>query len=540
MTETPRVPDPDKSPEPERTVDDVAPGAIDSAAPPWQATNSDPTAAGDAPWPAPLEGPTLPAPAVAEGPRPLSRLVTVLAVLVLLPALVFMAWPGSIASRIESIADPERALERIVGRTMDLRDAVTHAAGWRRWLSVALGLEDPEDIEQSLRWYEELAAVSVDPRVDLHLAILEAETGRVGEAKRRLDEWRAREEPFSTFARVLEAAYVESGATARADSLREWLDKGWFEDRLEIALARGSGRDGDARRAEVRLAARGRSVMTRLELLGMTTLIVGVVGFVAGIVVLRRLGRDPSALAAGTALIPPPWPGGRGAAVLLRGGALSLGVLLSFVLLIGGLGAWGVVGDVGTALLDVPTGLIILLPTLVLAHRHLFRPSGLSIVDAVGLRIRHGRGRRIVLATVVVVGIVSAGDVALGIVANALGASGHWTEWFDSDLVFGGSAGVARSLSGAVIAAAVSEEILFRGLLFATLRRRLGWVLAGLVSALAFAALHGYATHGFTSVALSGLVWAWSYERTRSLWPALIGHAFGNFMASTLLLAALR
>ena len=540
MNDTRRPPDP-SAPDPESTVDALAAGAVDAAPPLLQeGPASDGTSAGDAAWSAPLEGPVLPEATADERPRPPSRLVTALAVLVLLPGLVFMAWPGSIAARIESIADPERALARIVGRMMDLREAVTQAAGWQRWLSVALGLEDPEDVEQALRWYEELATVSVDPRVDLHLGILEAETVGLGDAKRRLDEWRTREEPFPTFARVLAAAYVEPDAAAGADSLREWLDEGWFRDRLEIALARVSDRETDAIRVEERLAARGRSVMTRLEAIGTTMLVLGLVGFAAGVLALRRLRRDPEALAAGTALIPPPWSGGRGAAVLLRGGALSLGLLLGLMMLIGALGAWGVIGDVWTALLEVPTGLIILTPTLLLARQGLFRPAHLSTLDALGLPIRRGREGRVVLTTVVVVGVVAAGDVGLGIAASALGVSGHWTEWFDSELVFGGPSAVARSFFSAVIVAAMSEEILFRGLLFATLRRRLGWVLAALASALAFAALHGYATHGFMSVALSGLVWAWAYERTRSLWPAMIGHAFGNFMATTLLLAALR
>ena len=50
-------------------------------------------------------------------------------------------------------------------------------------------------------------------------------------------------------------------------------------------------------------------------------------------------------------------------------------------------------------------------------------------------------------------------------------------------------------------------------------RRRFQWGTAAMLSAALFALAHGYGLIGFLSVFWSGLVWAWAYERTGSLWP---------------------
>jgi len=45
---------------------------------------------------------------------------------------------------------------------------------------------------------------------------------------------------------------------------------------------------------------------------------------------------------------------------------------------------------------------------------------------------------------------------------------------------------------------------------------------------------------GFAAVFWSGLLWAWAYERTRSLLPSIASHAADNLMASLSVLLALR
>ena len=492
--------------------------------------------------PAPVD-PTLvpfgPEPVPDRPPAPrLSAAVTILAALVVLFGVWILATPGSIESRLASVRDPERALAIVVGRTMDLHDAIARTPAWRRWVYVALGFEGADDVGQARRWYDELASVSLDPRVDVHLAILEAETGRRDAVARRVAEWEKREEPLPALARLLGEAYlvpVAEGGTPAAlpgDVVHDWLLDDWFRDRLTIALA-----------ARVRLEARGNRLLARLTTLVVVTLVIGAIGVVAAIVVVIRIRRRRDAVRAGTADIPPPWSGSSGAAVLLRGGAVGtligagLFVVLMFAVPWLSLRGWE---DAAETLLEFGTGLLLVVPALVLARRHLFEPAGVAAVDALGVRVLPGGGARIALVVFAVAGAVSVGDVAFGLLTDLAGATGHWTEWFQADLVFGGPGDVATALAGAVVLAPVTEELLFRGLLFASLRRRLAWPIAALVSALAFAVLHGYGLQGFASVMWSGLVWAWAYERTRSLWPAIIGHAFGNLSASALVLVALR
>jgi membrane protease YdiL (CAAX protease family) len=107
-------------------------------------------------------------------------------------------------------------------------------------------------------------------------------------------------------------------------------------------------------------------------------------------------------------------------------------------------------------------------------------------------------------------------------------------------MVWGGGGDAALGILSAVVAAPFFEEIIFRGLLFATFRRRFGLLFSALASSLIFAGAHGYGWVGLASVLWSGVLWAWSYERTRSLLPGMLAHAAVNVLASLSLLLLLR
>ncbi len=85
------------------------------------------------------------------------------------------------------------------------------------------------------------------------------------------------------------------------------------------------------------------------------------------------------------------------------------------------------------------------------------------------------------------------------------------------------------------IVAPIAEEIFFRGMLFGGLRKRLSTYPAAAISALVFGALH--ATTGITAVPpliVFGFMLALLYERTGSLAPGMIAHAFNNALALAL------
>lgn len=83
-----------------------------------------------------------------------------------------------------------------------------------------------------------------------------------------------------------------------------------------------------------------------------------------------------------------------------------------------------------------------------------------------------------------------------------------------------------------VIAAPISEEVCFRGMLFGGLRTRLPRVAAALLSGLIFGALH--ATTGISAVPpliFFGFVLSLLYERTGSIVPGIVLHMLNNSVA---------
>jgi uncharacterized protein len=90
-----------------------------------------------------------------------------------------------------------------------------------------------------------------------------------------------------------------------------------------------------------------------------------------------------------------------------------------------------------------------------------------------------------------------------------------------------------------ILIAPILEELFFRGMLFPTLRRRLGTVTAVLLTALAFAAIHGaqlgYAWAPILSIFIVGLALTIVRERTDSVAASVLTHAGYNFALFALL-----
>jgi membrane protease YdiL (CAAX protease family) len=84
-----------------------------------------------------------------------------------------------------------------------------------------------------------------------------------------------------------------------------------------------------------------------------------------------------------------------------------------------------------------------------------------------------------------------------------------------------------------VAGAAVSEELLFRGVIFAGLRKSMSLWPAAVISSLLWALLHLAAANFAVVIVLAifGLVLAWLYERTGSLWTPICAHAINNGLA---------
>jgi len=465
--------------------------------------------------------------------------LTALSALLLVAFIALMAWLSYSGSRMEAVDEPERALALVVGRTMDLDDAIARSAGLERFFYRLMSSDPAEDLREGIRWYEELAGASVDPAVDLHLAILEGEAGRLDRLRRRAAEWALRPDPLPAFGRLVVAAYLGDEAEAMegaviAETLARGLEPGWFHDRIAGRLAARAG-DVDALAAiAATQAARSARLLARMRV--MIALEVALLA-VAGLALLRLSRRHGLFERVGAAILPPPWRGRQGVVVLVRGGALGA-ITVAAVYLYSAFAPehsrW-----FNRVMFGLVTNLAFV-PVLILADRRLVRPAGMRFGESFGLVPVAGGVRSLGLVLLALLGVGQLVEGAMDFAGRWLGLSSHWTEWFDPDLAWGPRIDVVTTILDTVILTPVFEEIVFRGLLFGTLRRRFGTGAAAVLSASIFAIAHGYGVLGFAAVFWSGLLWAFAYERTGSLLPSMAAHAADNLMASLGVILVLR
>ncbi len=88
--------------------------------------------------------------------------------------------------------------------------------------------------------------------------------------------------------------------------------------------------------------------------------------------------------------------------------------------------------------------------------------------------------------------------------------------------------GLTFTLVSACLLAPVSEEIIYRGVLFRAFRNRLGVISAAVLSSVVFASLHFYDVYGLASVGIFGLSCALLYSATGSLTTTIVLHMLYN------------
>lgn len=475
--------------------------------------------------------PVDPAPSGPDRPH-FSPVLTILSATILFGCLLFFGWLQLTVPRLDRVPSPERALALTVSRMMDLEEAIAHAPEWERLLYEMI--DGGNELEQAISWYEELAEYSGDPLVQVYLAVLEAEDGRLDQVPKRIARWESRKDPLPIFARLIRAGYLEPTPdpafvlTLQAE-LENALPGGWFHDRLAMSLATRAGDRAGLSTIEHALAERGAALLWRTRVLLALDLTVILVGTSALLALVARWRRDWSAIKVGEATIPPRWRGREGTVVLIWGGAIGGALMLSFLF-------------IGTEnpllrILAIPA---INLPVILLARRHLLNPLGSGLRQGLGLWPLPGAWQGLGLAAPALMAAGLIGEWGMGLIAESVSFQDHWTEWFDSDLVWGPLPVVTTSLLEYVIFAPVFEEMIFRGLLFATLRRKFGWSASAGVSAAIFAIAHGYGALGFAHVFWSGMLWAWAYEKTGSLLPGILAHSLNNLIVALTVIWLLR
>lgn len=92
--------------------------------------------------------------------------------------------------------------------------------------------------------------------------------------------------------------------------------------------------------------------------------------------------------------------------------------------------------------------------------------------------------------------------------------------------------GLLLLLGGVIVP--LKEELVFRGLIYPPLRKVYGKWGGVILTALFFGAMH-FDFIRFIPLFLGGVVLTWLYERTQSLWSAVIAHGVWNILMTTIM-----
>ncbi len=479
--------------------------------------------------------PAAPKPSIAPYGSRWSLVVSGVCAGILVAALGTLLWFSVTLPKLQRFEDPARALDLMVSRTLDTQDSLRRAPTWQQWMADWTMGSDEEAREQAIQWYRELVETTDDPLSKLRLAILLGESGQETAALTETKGWQDRGTSALLFGQLIDAAYGTQPLDRTQEIelqavLAETLPSGWFYDHLAARLARRAGNQDLLLTVEEQGALREDRVQQWIRPLISFESICLVIGSLMLLGIARLRGQRMNILRLHEPGVPPPWSGETAAAVILRGGAL--GVVTTALIL-----STPSFQHVSLRALAIP---LANLPLLVLAYIQLLKPAGLTFTNGFGLGIKREDLGRLACTVLAVVAAGLWGEWVMGRAAEWLHLNNHWTEWFDKDLVWGTPPVIAVSILEYVVFAPIFEELAFRGLLFAMLRRRLEFLPAALISTSLFALAHGYSLIGFISVFWSGFLWAWIYERTGSLIPGMVAHAMNNLLVCLTVMALLR
>ncbi|GJL68046.1 MAG: hypothetical protein NPIRA06_06810 [Nitrospirales bacterium] len=451
-----------------------------------------------------------------------SPLLTVLCLVVCAAGMGLLFWAVTLSDDVRLASPASRDLERIASRMLGFESRLPELSSFEQ-VMYRLGEQDGETMEQIRLWYEERVDGQSRPLDGLYLGMIYGEAGLTNQLSELAAKLEREKQPQALFRELLEVGYGQS-ETSSSDypflqaRLAEEVPTNWFYFHL-------------ARRIAVQAGDRNLQANLQLQEYQLTDpplrkwralLVSEIVVIGIGVVLLLRLGiarLRGKASQSQTEFIKGhiPWTFREGMAVLARGGALTILLMGLVAVMPDGI---GIIEDFGIALLYLPP---VVLTSLLLCRTR--KQLLLQVVGCLNVwqRLKSGLPLVVMLVTL---GLVGDWLIVLG--GDAFQSSVHWTEWFVPQLIWGTRMELIKTTIDFVLLAPFFEELIFRGILYTTLRTKFSFPLSMVASGLIFALAHGYGLIAFLTVFWSGLLWAWAYERTGSVIPGMVAHAINN------------
>lgn len=463
-----------------------------------------------------------------------SSALTALCLLVCVSGFVFLFWSVSASEVVPESVTVSRDLERLASRMLGFESRLSDLSAFEQALFRFWG-EDGDTQEQLRQWYAELPHERRHPIDELYAGILDGEAELKTGLTESIKRWSSENPPTPIFRRLLQVGYLGS-STEKIDfdmlqsRLAEEVPTNWFYFQLAQRLASQSGDPVLQANLNGQFQHLTDPQLWNWRTLVILELAMGGIGFMCFVYLAVMWFKQGTAQRVETSnQFIPSWTFQEGMTVLVRGGGLSI-ILIVLV----------VVVPNGENILEDYGSFLLYLPTVGLAMTLLCRPKKLSLLAVLGCtHLRQTiRSSLPILLSVIALGLI--GDWLIMLGGETLDFSVHWTEWFLPQLVWGSQAELLKTTMEVVVLAPIFEEIIFRGLVFSTLRAKFGFSISMIGSAIIFALAHGYEPIAFLTVLWSGMLWAWTYERTGSVIPGMCAHAINNGLVVYFLVALFR
>ncbi len=466
--------------------------------------------------------------------RQYSGILTALCFMVCLCGFGLFLWNMTFSDVFRESATVNRDLERLASRILGFESRLFDLSSFEQAMFHLWG-EDGDTQEQVRQWYAELPRERRSPLDELYAGILDGEEELRTTLRESMNVWNSGMPPTSEFRRILGVVYLdENNVHGDYDMLQarlaEEVPGNWFYFQLAGRLASQSGDHALREHLHHQFQQLTDSELWKWRTLVIVECTVGGIGFLYLVYMFmmwfkRRAVQSVDMFNQRIS----PWTFQEGIAVLVRGGALSI----VFIVLVA-------VVPLGVNILEDYGSLLLYLPTVGLALVLLRRSTHQSFLEVLGC---HDVSQRLIsffpiIMSVIALGIM--GDWLIMLGGDTLAISTHWTEWFLPQLVWGSQVELLKTTIEVVVLAPIFEEIIFRGIVYSTLRTKFGFPVSMIVSAGIFAVAHGYGVVAFLSVFWSGMLWAWMYERTGSVVPGICVHAVNNALVVSFLVALFR